>query len=190
MLSKLAARKKSPNNACRKFHHVAQTSGKRLPVAIDWVQTPIRTITKSKVTEELVDFPTLPLSSWMRASFDLGGHIFVGGKGMDHLNQFCDILHDWWIKYRRLDPNLPVYEDFDESDCRFLIPIAIHGDEGRGRYKRPIMIFSFQPILTNFEGQANLKGSGLVNMCTKHVVFKTCFEPVFTGYVIYIDAPC
>lgn len=128
---------------------VPRTLEKILPVEIDWVPTPIRVISKSKVTETEVEFPTLPLSSWMRASFDLGGHFFLGGKGIEQVDAFCEILHDWWVAYKPLDPDLPLYSDFDESTWAQCLPVAIHGDEGRGRYKRPVMIFSYQPIITN-----------------------------------------
>lgn len=61
---------------------VPRTLEKILPVEIDWVPIPIRVISKSKVTETEVEFPTLPLSSWMRASFDLGGHFFLEERGL------------------------------------------------------------------------------------------------------------
>lgn len=145
------------------------------------VQTPVRTVTKSRVHEELVDFPTLPLSSWMRASFDLGGHFFLGGKGMDAVDKFLDILHDWWKRYELLDPGLPLFQEIDESQYRYCIPVAIHGDEGRGRYRKPIMIFSYQPLVTNFVGMANLKGCGVTKAHRKtlHVFMlhgQTCFK--------------
>lgn len=158
----------SRKNGCRKFHTFAASSGRRLAVKVAYVNTPVRKITKCRVGEVQIDFPTLPLSAWMNASFDLGGHFFLGGKGASYFKEFSQILHDWWLQYRRIDPTLPFFRDYDESEYQFSLPVAIHGDEGRGRYKRPIMIFSFQPLVSNFEGNANLKGPGF---CPKSPVY-------------------
>ena len=157
----LASLASTPTNSCRQLHRFVARTGKRLPVKISYVKTFIKKITKSRVHEVEVDFPTLPLSAWMEASFGLGGHFFLGGTGIDHFQSFSKILHDWWVSYRKIDPTLPFFQDFDESHYGCSFPIAIHGDEGRGRYKRPIMIFSYQPLITNFDGHTNLKGSGL-----------------------------
>lgn len=123
------------------------------------VKTPVRKIMKGTVgyVEVNTDFPTLPLSEWMETSFDLGGHFFLGGSGGEDFAAFSDILLDWWRAYREVDPSLPLFNDFDESEYRYCLPMALHGDEGRGRYKRPIMVFSFQPLITNFNNQTNMK---------------------------------
>lgn len=162
-LSMLATRKGANlgGNSCRRLHGFAGKTGKRLPVEVKFVRAPIRKITKAKVHEVDCDFPTLPLSSWMRASFDLGGHFFLGGKDVEHMNDFSQILVDWWKSYKRLDPDLPFFLDFGEEFYGTSLPMALHGDEGRGRYKQPIMIFSFQPLITNCDGKSNLKGSGV-----------------------------
>ena len=129
-----------------------------------YVPTRIRSVSKAKVCEVQTQFPTLPLSSWMSASFNLGGHFFLGGKGIQEFEKFSQVLGSWWAKYKVLDPELPFFHQFGEEEYGFGLPMATHGDEGRGRYKRPIMIFSFQPILTNFNGEVNLKGWGCCQM--------------------------
>ena len=101
----------------------------------------------------------LPLSSWVQTSFNLGGHFFLGGKSTECFEEFFKI---WWTGYKKMDPNLPFFNDFGEKFVRASLPIALHGDEGHGRYKRPIMIFSYQPLITSFDGRVNLKGSGCV----------------------------
>lgn len=159
-LSSLAS---SKTNSCRQLHRYVAKTGKRLPVKIAMVNTLVRKITRARVHEVKIDFPTLPLSNWMKASFDLGGHFFLGGAGGEHFNDFKQILHDWWCRYKKVDPELPFYKDFDEQEYQYCIPVAIHGDEGRGRYRRPIMIFSYQPLITNFENQANMKRSLVVS---------------------------
>lgn len=78
----LASLASTPTNSCRQLHRFVARTGKRLPVKISYVKTFIKKITKSRVHEVEVDFPTLPLSAWMEASFGLGGHFFLGGKGL------------------------------------------------------------------------------------------------------------
>ena len=84
---------------------------------------------------------------------------FLGGKSTECFEEFFKI---WWTGYKKMDPNLPFFNDFGEKFVRASLPIALHGDEGHGRYKRPIMIFSYQPLITSFDGRVNLKGSGCV----------------------------
>lgn len=166
-LSLLATRKNADKggNSCRRLHGFAVKMGKRLPVKEKYVKTPIRTVTKAKVHEVETDFPTLPLSSWMQTSFDLGGHFFLGGKSTECFEEFSKMLDSWWTNYKKLDPNHPFFNDFGEAYFHVSFPIAVHGDEGRGRYKRPIMIFSYQPLITNFDGRVNLKGSVCPKKC-------------------------
>lgn len=162
-LSMLATRKNanSGGNSCRHMHSFVARTGKQLPVEVKHVKTPVRKVTKARVHEVETNFPTLPLSSWMKASFDLGGHFFLGGKDINHFDQFSRILVEWWKSYKMVDPDLPFFQDFGEECYGTSFPVALHGDEGRGRYKRPIMIYGYQPLITNFDGKSNLKGSGV-----------------------------
>lgn len=161
-LSLLGSRKNANvGNSCRNLHRFVAKTGKRLDVKVQPVNIKIRKVTKAKVHEVNVDHPTLPLSAWMQTSFDLGGHFFLGGKNKTHFSDFSKILDGWWRAYKAVDPNLPFFDDFGEEYYRTSFPIAIHGDEGRGRYKRPIMVIGYQPLITNFDGQSNLKGSGM-----------------------------
>ena len=150
-------------NHCRRLHAFARKTECLLSVRVQKVQTIVRQIEKSKVHEVEIDYPVLPLSSWMETSFNLGGHFFLGGKGLSSFSQFSKILCDFWRRYRPLDPDLPFFEDVGEPYYHCSFPVAVHGDEGRGRYKRPILVLSFQPVLSNMKDEVNLKGSGLRN---------------------------
>ena len=131
----LASLASTPTNSCRQLHRFVARTGKRLPVKISYVKTFIKKITKSRVHEVEVDFPTLHLSAWMEASFRPWRAFLSWRKGIDHFQSFSKILHDWWVSYRKIDPTLPFFQDFDESHYGCSFPIGIHGDEGRGRYK-------------------------------------------------------
>ena len=60
------------------------------------------------------------------------------------------------VRSVRADLDLYNRQDWDHSMC---IPIAYHGDEGRGKLKRPILILDFQPLIS-FKGMEYINSSG------------------------------
>ena len=47
----------------------------------------------------------------------------------------------------------------DSPDASVTVPIYVHGDEGRGKYKLPIMVEAFQPAVS-FRGDSHKNSSG------------------------------
>ena len=43
-------------------------------------------------------------------------------------------LVEFWVRYRRIHPELDIYQAFDagDADPQRTIPVFVHGDEGRG----------------------------------------------------------
>ena len=71
------------------------------------------------------------------------------------------MLTDFWEGYKETDPDHPVYES--GQDLSTHVPYMIHGDEGRGKGKVPILVESIQPLIsylgigrTNQSGQLGL----------------------------------
>lgn len=89
-------------------------------------------------------------------SFNGGGHFFMQGKTMDSADEFSRDLVDFWEKFEATHPDfeMPPRERWDHS-----IPISLHGDEGRGRMKRPVMVLSAQCVLPLRPGKTNMAGS-------------------------------
>ena len=52
----------------------------------------------------------------------------------------------FWARYREVDPNHPAYRDH-ESSLATCIPVLLHGDEGTGHRRKPVMQLSFGPVL-------------------------------------------
>ena len=165
MISKLAAcgkngKKNTYKHACRNLHGLIHKEGLTMPVSVTPVKTLVRLYGKnmSRRREVEVNLPTLMLSSWIKTILEQGGHFLLGGHSVDDFATHADELYSFWCKYRKLDPTLPFYNDVPESEWQFSLPLAIHGDKGRGRYKRPIMVVAFQPLIPAQEG---LSGWGL-----------------------------
>ena len=55
------------------------------------------------------------------------------------------MLSDFWCKYQEIKPDFQLAAGLDRKFC---VPIAIHGDEGRGKVKCPIMILAWQPLIS------------------------------------------
>lgn len=81
---------------------------------------------------------------------------FLGGLRVnEHLAEIESMLSQFWDRHFYVDGNRPT----DPQRC---IPVYIHGDEGRGQCKRPIMIVSFQPLMS-WGGCDNLNTSKILS---------------------------
>ena len=76
-----------------------------------------------------------------KPQFLLAGHRLQD----DHL--WGEVFATFWQQYRNYDPEHPVFcEAFDMKAC---IPYMLHGDEGRGLARKPLMIISWQPLISH-----------------------------------------
>ena len=66
---------------------------------------------------------------------------------MEQLGEFEVELEQFWINYHTTDPSFCFFSSHSRSCWRRAIPVAIHGDEGRGKGKNPVMVVSLQPVL-------------------------------------------
>ena len=64
--------------------------------------------------------------------------MILGGCSLDEVG-YREMLRTFWTRYRHIRPDLDIYNhpEWDWSTC---LPMAVHGDEGRGTLRRPIMI--------------------------------------------------
>lgn len=73
--------------------------------------------------------------------------------------EFGHTLETFWERFQQTDPSFPFFTDFPAREAwRSAIPLAIHGDEGRGRLKRPVMVVSTQTIIPVKEFRSNMQG--------------------------------
>ena len=102
--------------------------------------------------------PVLKLSDWAATVFKSGGHFFMRGQSMDSASEFSLELRDFWGKYSKNEPQHPFFEKVPNPDhWGEYIPVMIHGDEGRGRQKQPVLVIAYQPVLPLKEEKSNMK---------------------------------
>lgn len=159
MLAKLArcGTSRIDSHICRNLNNLIHREKMLLGVKISFVNTHIRLSRRRRVYVE-VRYPVLRLSDWAACVFQGGGHAFLGGKNLDHAKEFGAELTQFWKRFKAIEPQLRFFSDYDETAWSTSIPLALRGDEGRGRLKNPIMIVSYQTIMPTFEGRTNLQG--------------------------------
>lgn len=157
-MARSAARRKD-SHACRNLNTIIKQHGKKLPVEITGVPTMLRRSRKRKV-ESPINYPVLRLSSWADVIMDNGGHYFLGGRSLDEVDTFGDELETFWTRFKAVDPSFGFFKDTSAADWRWAVPMALHGDEGRGKAKKPVMVVALQTILPlrSGKGLSNMSG--------------------------------
>lgn len=129
---------------------------------VDAIVAPVRKIMNCRVRKVDMQFASVLPSSWLEYSLSIGGEAFLGGHGVDSGHCFEEMLAGFWKKYKDLRPDCPFFHRPDYAQvARRSIPILIHGDEGRGSCKRPIMCLSIQPLV-GWQGIEHINASGLL----------------------------
>ena len=149
---------RSDSHACENLHNLLHKSGHMLRVKFSFVSTPIRLAVRGSSQKAMVRFPVLKLTDWCRTIFGMGGHFLLGGLSLDHAEMFGATLQQFWNQFKAVEPNLPFFQE-PGHDLKYCIPYALHGDEGRGSGKKPIMVVSAQPLIVSPDmSTSNLKG--------------------------------
>lgn len=132
------------SNCSRGLHGFIHRTGRTLRVQIDAVQTPIKISHRRKVGTR--PWPVCYLSSWCKVCMEdrkYAGFFLLGGHHVyNDVEKIESMLLNFWNRYLRVDPQ----EEMPPSPER-TIGFYIHGDEGRGQGRRPLLIISFQPII-------------------------------------------
>ena len=121
-----------------------------------WVRT-----SRKRLAQRLVHYPVLLPSDWVNTLFNCGGHFFLGGRSLESRDTLRDVgaeLDQFWRRYRIIDESFPMFADVPEHEWKRSIPVALHGDEGRGKAKTPVMVVSLQCILPLVGKKTNMQG--------------------------------
>ena len=151
-------------NAARDFHRYVHRDGKTFGVHINSYKIPIRmkirtTHGKRRRREIEVEHPLILLSQWMAAILTTFPKFFLAGvcPERDGSDAYMQIFSRFWERFQSCQPDHPVYgKTEEERSCT--IPIAIHGDEGRGLAKVPLLVIAYQVIIP-YSGENNLSSS-------------------------------
>lgn len=144
-------------NACRNLHKFIHVKNKTMPVPITSVKIPLRARTFALRKKTVVEpWPCVLPTDW--AKLCLGdpvyqGFFLLGGHTLKSLSKAESMLATFWSRYRFVDSEVV------PKDVRRTIPIYLHGDEGRGLVKRPLLVISFQPAI-GCEGDSKTNAHG------------------------------
>ncbi|CAE6938969.1 unnamed protein product, partial [Symbiodinium sp. CCMP2456] len=159
MLRRLAkcARAKDEANVCRNLHRLLKHKDFTLQVRISYANIDIKHATKRRHLDK-VPWPVIRLSEWVRFVMETqGGQLLLAGHTLTQSHLGEPILEDFWNKYERVDAGHIVFSL--GLNRRRTLPFMLHGDEGRGRMKQPLLIVAYQGILSHL-GVGRLNQSG------------------------------
>ena len=147
------------SNICRKLHRMLSNSEFTLQVEIGYTQLDIKHPRKRH--DLMVPWPTISLTSWLQYIMQVqGGQLLLQGHHINQPHLWREALRSFWSKYESVDPLHPVFQDEKlRKDLNCTIPYLVHGDEGRGRMKQPILVIAFQGVLSHL-GIGRLNESG------------------------------
>ena len=147
----------SVKNSARQYKGLVRRFNLSLPIRVS-----------SHIFEEngaQVELPLLLPSSWLSYMMTAFAWVFLGG--LEPGVTAAALLTLFWKEYKRFQPTHAVYEYDDERLSR-TIPVALHGDAGRGQKKSPLEILSLEAVL------------GL-NTATPHMSACRCCTPSMYG---------
>ena len=139
---------KSEGNLRRNLHSLIHKKGRTLPISIDYVRCTVKKV-RFKVSLVTLAWPVILLSTWMKFILEAGGQILLAGLNiLDDECKWRSMFRAFWSDYRRVDPTHPIFHrEGDPDDYDMFLPYTIHGDEGRGKAKIPVMVESFCPVI-------------------------------------------
>ena len=128
-----------------------------IPVRVSETVLRIKNVRTRK--EHNVAWPVLKLSDWAATELSKGGEMFLGGCNVCDEVSWRALLRGFWARYYEKDPGHLLYDPEMGLNPETVIPYMLHGDEGRGRNKQPLLSISFQCLISHY-GEHRLNTSG------------------------------
>ena len=100
-------------------------------------------ITYVNVGNPKADVPLLKPTDFYQHLADIGKWDILYGK------QDASLLPLFWQRFAEVEPNNTIHDAFESGvldPCR-TIPLVLHGDEGRGKKRRPVMIVNTHSLI-------------------------------------------
>lgn len=158
MLSRIAAcgsGGKQQKNASRNLRNLIVRQGRSLRVDVTYIKTPVRLVRGGRPRRADIDFPVLLPSSWLRLMLTSCPEVILGGHPIESVDAWGKMYRNFWRHFQKSMPGVQMNGASPEVN----IPICTHGDEGRGKTKKPIMVIAWQaligtlgPAVTNLSG--------------------------------------
>lgn len=129
---------KNPAHWSRNLHTLICRWSLSLPVSVSNVQCPCDF--QGRIS--MLPWPVLLLSSWLTLIFrKTGGALIMNGFSVDDEGHELQ-LKSFWELYKFVAPGHAVYT-VHSNRLGNVIPMYYHGDEGRGKLRRAVLITSY-----------------------------------------------
>ncbi len=92
-------------------------------------------------------FPMLALKDWAECLLRHKPEILLAGHALTDASKYEPIFESFWECYQLLDRDHPFYNHFPPDQWGKCTPFAVHGDEGRGKARSPVLITSYQVLI-------------------------------------------
>ena len=130
------------SNSERDVERVSRKYNLQLPV-------PIREIQKSPGVRYSGNFHVIALESWLQFIIDHNvWHMLLGLHNADPKRERA-LLREFWRLYRLAEPDHQVWAEIEKHGIKVehLLPVVMHGDEGRGRKRGPFLVTSYHSMI-------------------------------------------
>lgn len=147
-------------NVSRNLHRFIHRTNRTLDVPVSYVSTPVRTRVARRWSVARKHWPVLYLSDWFKTCMNHGefqGFFMLGGYKLHQLSDVEEMLETFWKNHAYINDHQPAVP-------RRTIPMYLHGDEGRGQGKRPLLVIGFQPIV-GWAGVEHVNSSKYLGQC-------------------------
>ena len=144
-----------------------------VPVSINFVNVPIR---RRRPVLKKVDiaYPVVYPSSWMKFLLREHSYLVLGGIDIMDTARWQALLSEFWLLHKAYDTS-HIMSGRHTPPVTHTVPLYIHGDEGRGKYKLPIMVEGIQPCIS-FKGISFKNSSGPLDPAYEpHILCESAF---------------
>ena len=140
----------SAKNSERDFQSVIETYQLQLPIPLVKLPKPLGIRYEG-------DFNALSLCDWLGFHIEYNTFHILTGLVRPNAKRETAILSEFWARFRLLKPEHELWDVSDKNgfDLSHTVPILIHGDEGRGRKRAPLLIVAYHSFLGLGTDEAN-----------------------------------
>ena len=131
-------------------HKVFRDFGQSLPVKISRIQI-----------ASMKDYPLVKFSAWLK--YVVGYDELDRVAGVDGLKSMQRVLSKFWERYRDTNPDHLMFQGGGGAaqHPEMTIPVVHHGDEGRSKKKKQVMILATTPVLGHGSSRSQFDTSDL-----------------------------
>ena len=148
-LAQCTANENRERNLRRNLPRIVSKHGRQLDIKISSVPCKAKVFKNGKTRIQTVKWPVMHMSQWLECMLSRGGELILAGHHVSKVDCWQEVFSQFWDSYQQVDPSHPVFHEVPKELRGTYLPLTLHGDEGRGRNKDPVLIESFVPVISH-----------------------------------------